>query len=366
MTNVLHQTRSGSTLPNQPPGGGSLQSVGESLGAPPPTENDSRRTKRLVEVVVGCRVELGLERAAPAMGDHGPVAGGAKRSQELDGDPWRTGARRLVGDDEHRRSLWVRPARRFGVADLPYPSRSDGPIASREKRYRPIDLGSEVARIRGSRATRVRCRIASTLLADHGFDLAWTDRHLDRPWSSDWPDWTERWSVPWVQAWLDAWRPQACRGDLGDVRERGPRFGVLAKNQRPAAPPLVVVSCWLADLSVAGGLRRSVYRWLYRAVDIVVVFSANQRETLVAELDIPRERICVVRLGVDLDELSAVDTTDTGTVVAAGRDLGRDWATLIDAAQGTGWDVRLITRAASDRGPRASRRGDLRGNAGAQ
>ena len=109
-------------------------------------------------------------------------------------------------------------------------------------------------------------------------------------------------------------------------------------------PPLIVISCWLADLSVKGGVRRSVYRWLYRAVDLVVVFSANQRETLVAQLDIPEERILVVRLGMDLEEFASLKTTDSGTVVAAGRDLGRDWRTLLEAARGSGWDVRLITR----------------------
>jgi glycosyltransferase involved in cell wall biosynthesis len=109
--------------------------------------------------------------------------------------------------------------------------------------------------------------------------------------------------------------------------------------------PLVIVSCWLADLARSGGsLRRRIYRTLYRNVDGVTVFSSNQIDTLQNLLGIPRERIHHVRFGVDLDELSDVTTDESGAVVAVGRDLGRDWATLAEAARGTDWDVHLATR----------------------
>lgn len=110
-------------------------------------------------------------------------------------------------------------------------------------------------------------------------------------------------------------------------------------------PPLVVVACWLTELAAASSVRRRLYRLLYRSVDHVVVFSANQRPLLTEALDLPAERITAVRFGVDLDELDELEVSDDGrTIVAVGRDLGRDWETLAAAASGTGWDVELITR----------------------
>lgn len=118
---------------------------------------------------------------------------------------------------------------------------------------------------------------------------------------------------------------------LGPLLRRGPR--------------LVVFSCWLADLAVAAGpRRRRLYRRLYRHVDLVTVVSSNQVDTLVRELGIPRDRIAVVPFGVDLDELADVAPSENGRVAAIGRDLGRDWPTLLDAARGSNWGVDLATR----------------------
>lgn len=114
---------------------------------------------------------------------------------------------------------------------------------------------------------------------------------------------------------------------------------------RRRGAPLVVIACWLADLAVDGGPgRRRIYRLLYRNVDQVIVFSTNQVDTLERLLGIDRHKVLAVRFGIDLDELAEVTATDGDDVVAVGRDLGRDWATLFEAARGTGWDVQLVTR----------------------
>lgn len=114
---------------------------------------------------------------------------------------------------------------------------------------------------------------------------------------------------------------------------------------RHRGAPLVIIACWLADLAVDGGpARRRTYRLLYRNVDQVIVFSTNQADTLERLLGIDRRKVHAVRFGIDLDELAEVTPTDGDDVVAVGRDLGRDWATLCDAARGTGWDLQLVTR----------------------
>lgn len=121
-------------------------------------------------------------------------------------------------------------------------------------------------------------------------------------------------------------------------------------------PPLVIVACWLADLVVASPRRARLYRWLYRSVDAVVVFSGNQVATLSARLGLPPGRVHVVRFGVDLDELAGVPVSDRGDVVAVGRDLGRDWATLLRACAGTDWQVELVTHALQLEGLEVPRR----------
>ena len=87
-----------------------------------------------------------------------------------------------------------------------------------------------------------------------------------------------------------------------------------------------------------------MYRWIYRGVDLVTVFSANQVEVLGGRLGI--DRVAVIPFGVDVDELLAIPTAAGGppVVLAVGRDAGRDWPTLLAAVTGTGWNVELVTR----------------------
>jgi glycosyltransferase involved in cell wall biosynthesis len=108
---------------------------------------------------------------------------------------------------------------------------------------------------------------------------------------------------------------------------------------------LVVVACWLAAIAEElTPTKRALYRRMYRAVDLVIVFSNNQREILQRELAIPPDRVAFVPFGIDVDELRGVEPTERGAVVAVGRDAGRDWPTFFDAVRGTAWDVHVACR----------------------
>lgn len=180
-------------------------------------------------------------------------------------------------------------------------------------------------------------------LRSEGWELRWTDRNRSGRWATV-ANRTEARTVPWVQAWLTRRDRRDAVATVAMFESEAHGLALWRRVTRRRRPPLVVISCWLADLAAAGGRRRSLYRWLYGAVDAVVVFSANQVPTLVDTLGIPADRIHVARFGVDLDELSSAATTDAGTVVAVGRDLSRDWKTLAAAVGGTGWEVELMTR----------------------
>lgn len=156
--------------------------------------------------------------------------------------------------------------------------------------------------------------------------------------------WSEPRTVPWTQAWLTRGARRDSVATLAMFESEAHGLALWRSLTRRRRPPLVIIGCWLGELAQSGGHRRDLYRWLYQAADAVVVFSSNQVDTLVDLLDIPRERIHAVHFGVDLDELVSVEPTDSGTVVAIGRDLGRDWTTLNRAAVGTGWEVDLMTR----------------------
>ena len=180
-------------------------------------------------------------------------------------------------------------------------------------------------------------------LRNHGYEPVWTDRHLSGTWGRLARE-TERWSLPWAQAWLTRSERRDAVATVAMFESEGHGLALYRRILRRRQPPLIIIGCWLADLARAGGPRRSLYQWLYKSVDVVVVLSGNQRDTLSELLEIPAARIAVVRFGVDLDELEQVSTSEDGSIVAAGRDLGRDWGTLAQAVHGSGWNVNLFTR----------------------
>ena len=182
------------------------------------------------------------------------------------------------------------------------------------------------------------------LLASNGYELQWLDddrsARLDPVIKR-----IERACVPFAQAWRTRRMRQTAAITLAMFESEAHGLAVWRRLTGRRRPPLVVVECWLAELAAESGVRRRLYRQLYRSVDHVIAFSTNQISLLTDILDIPRERITAVRFGVDLDELDDIEVSDDGrTVVAIGRDLGRDWRTLATAVRGTGWNIELVTR----------------------
>ncbi|MDD2728588.1 glycosyltransferase family 4 protein [Malikia sp.] len=111
--------------------------------------------------------------------------------------------------------------------------------------------------------------------------------------------------------------------------------------------PLVIVACWLAqDLKTTTPARRDRLRRLYRQVTRVVVFSRNQRTILQEYLGLCDDQIAVVHFGIDTDKADQLlpNESDSGAWLSVGRDLGRDWHTLVDAMALTGLPCHVIAR----------------------
>ena len=187
-------------------------------------------------------------------------------------------------------------------------------------------------------------------LVDSGFRLVFSDASHRRPWSRRWPMSLLGRLGPLGGPFLDTlvqWRAirrapltLAMFESQGHVLAFARSFGPRRRNRR-----LVIIACWLADIAPRLSARkRAIYRRMYRAVDLVIVFSSNQTAILTRELGIPPERIMVVPFGIDTDEFVDVSIQETGTVVAVGRDAGRDWGTFLKAVDGTGWDVKVACR----------------------
>jgi glycosyltransferase involved in cell wall biosynthesis len=111
-------------------------------------------------------------------------------------------------------------------------------------------------------------------------------------------------------------------------------------------PRFVVITCWLAnELVNASPTRRRFYRWAYRSVDTLVVLSVNQRSVLAAELRAAETKVRAVAFGVDTEYFHpGHNREEEHLVVAVGRDSGRDWQTLLDAAREAKFDLVIATR----------------------
>lgn len=184
------------------------------------------------------------------------------------------------------------------------------------------------------------------LLADHGFELRWTDVAPPQR-GRRWWGLLERVGVPVRQAWSARRQRTGAVAVLAMFESEGHGLALARRLGRRRQPPLVIVACWLTDLAATSSRRRWTYRWLYRSVDAVVVFSSNQVPLLAELVGLDPARVHVVRFGIDRDELPSMGAGRSGAaadVVAVGRDLGRDWQTLAKAAAGTDWHVDLVTR----------------------
>ena len=129
---------------------------------------------------------------------------------------------------------------------------------------------------------------------------------------------------------------------LALVRSLTSRLPRLGGRRRTRG--LVIIACWLTELcETATPAMLARYRRLYRHVDRIIVFSPNQRAPLSEWLDVSIDRIIAVPFGIDARGFD-LTTDDDGTVLAVGRDKGRDWPTLLAAVAGTGWPVTVVCR----------------------
>ncbi len=108
--------------------------------------------------------------------------------------------------------------------------------------------------------------------------------------------------------------------------------------------PLIVISCWWAEAAMTATARELTrLRRLLEGVDLVVYFSQNQRAIFSDLLDVPVERQLAVTFGVDTDFYAPEAVERDLDVVSVGRDGGRDFGSLIDAAARADFSVTMAT-----------------------
>jgi glycosyltransferase involved in cell wall biosynthesis len=188
------------------------------------------------------------------------------------------------------------------------------------------------------------------LIERGGMELQFTDRHLRAPFDAGvlarGVAAAERRLVPIVQTLLLAPRIRRADGVLAMFESEGHFFAALRAARFPGArrPVFAIVSCWLAQLiPEAGARKRAAYRRLYSNVDRLFVLSSTQVEYLEEALALPG-RVRFVHFGIDHHAFSPETARNDGYVLAAGRDRGRDWATLFEAAARTGLPVKVLAR----------------------
>lgn len=111
--------------------------------------------------------------------------------------------------------------------------------------------------------------------------------------------------------------------------------------------PLVIVACWLAqDVQTTTPARRERLKRLYQQVSRVIVFSTNQRDILKSHLGLKDDQIYVVHFGIDTGKADQLlpTRTDNGRWLSVGRDLGRDWKTLVKAMELASLPCDIIAR----------------------
>ena len=187
------------------------------------------------------------------------------------------------------------------------------------------------------------------LLSRRQWRPTWSDRHLGGFWAqrrvAGLVTRAESLGVPFVQTTLAMPVIRRSSGVVAIFESEGHCFALLRRLGLFRRKSFVIVACWLAELATTMSPRRlRLYRWMYRNVDHVVVFSENQRGVLRDRLGLGAAQVVVARFGIDLDEWIDVTTIDDGSVVAIGRDEGRDWGPFFAAVEGTAWPVTVASR----------------------
>jgi glycosyltransferase involved in cell wall biosynthesis len=188
-------------------------------------------------------------------------------------------------------------------------------------------------------------------VTEFGVELHLTDAHLRAPWTQ--PPLRrvvrrlERMSTPFMQTLVA--RSAISRSDvvLAMFESQGNALA-LARAMRlrfARRPSFAIVACWLVrDLEHFDLVRRSIYRLAYRGVDRLFVFSQNQVAILEQELGVTRDRLVPIAFGVDHHYFEPSGAAEHGYVLAVGRDEGRDWHTLVEAARGEPWTLLVACR----------------------
>ena len=189
-------------------------------------------------------------------------------------------------------------------------------------------------------------------LREYGYAPSFSDIRYRPPWNASWLrpaiDKLEAVGVPTLQTLAMA--PRIVRSDavLAMFESEGHLLAMARALRLPTSrrTPMVVISCWLAFLlPTVGPTRLAWYRRMYRTVDGIVVFSTNQIEPLAQILNVDEDAVHYVPFGVDSEWFAPRSVgTDDGFVLAVGRDRGRDWPTLLTAAQATGLPTKIACR----------------------
>ena len=127
-------------------------------------------------------------------------------------------------------------------------------------------------------------------------------------------------------------RSSAC---LSMFEHQGLAYAAIRQGTGGHLPPLVMMTCWLAETVLKLGRRRlALYRKLCSEASIITVFSSNQVPLLSKLLRLPAERFVVVTFGVDTDFYHPGPETPVADnlVAVVGMDTGRDWPTFARAA----------------------------------
>lgn len=89
--------------------------------------------------------------------------------------------------------------------------------------------------------------------------------------------------------------------------------------------------------------RRWSVWWNLRLANVTLAYSTSQAQLWTEEFGSDASKIAVVPYGMDLSFYKAVERAPQNYVLAVGRDLGRDYATLFSALKGTGIRLKLVT-----------------------
>lgn len=93
-------------------------------------------------------------------------------------------------------------------------------------------------------------------------------------------------------------------------------------------------------------LRRIAVKTAARLASKLISYSTTQNALWSRNLGIPADRFAAIPFGLDLKHYQALPARDSSAgdyVLAIGRDPGRDYATLVQAMEGTGLNLKLVT-----------------------